>query len=130
MSQFNSNAADLDINFARNLFTNDIDVLKGEDAIRRALKNLILLKGSEKPFHPEISTGISDLLFENANIIVIEELKTRIRTAIYKYEPRISAAMVDVEYNVDRNSFEVKILYTIRNIQKTLSTTVVLERTR
>ena len=130
MSQFNGNAADLDMNFTRNLFTNDINVLEGEAAIRRSLKNLMLLKGAEKPFHPEINTGITELLFENVNIITIEELKTRIRDAIYQYEPRVSAARVDVQYNVDRNAFQVKIVYTIRNTQKTFNTTFVLERTR
>lgn len=130
MSQFNGNAADLDMNFTRNLFTNDINVLEGEAAIRRALKNLVLMKSGDKPFHPEINTGITELLFENVDTLIIEELKTRIRNAIYRYEPRVSAARVDVQYNIDRNAFQVKVLYTIRNVQKTFNTTFVLERTR
>ena len=54
MAQFNGNAGDLDINFERNIFTGDVTLKTGDEAIRRAIKSLILLKPSEKPFHPEI----------------------------------------------------------------------------
>jgi phage baseplate assembly protein W len=130
MSQFNGNAADLDINFERNIFTNDVTVKTGEEAVRRALKNLILLKGNEKPFHPEISAGITDLLFENADPILVEEIKRRIRETILKFEPRISQVKIDMEYNIDRNYVSVKILYTIKNVQQVFTTNLTLQRTR
>jgi len=103
MSQFNGNSADLDINFERNLFTNDVTLKTGEAAVRRALKNLILLKSNEKPFHPEINSGVTDLLFENANPILMEEIKRRIRQTIVRFEPRVSQVKIDMEYNLDRN---------------------------
>ena len=130
MSQFNGNAADLDINFERNIFTNDVVLKTGEEAIRRAIKSLVLLKGNEKPFHPEINAGITDLLFENANPIVIEEVKRRIRQVVTKFEPRINDLKVDMEYNIDKNYVNVKILYTIRNIRQVFTTNIALQRTR
>lgn len=130
MAELNVNAADLDINFTRNLFTNDVNTLDGEASIRRALKNLIFLKGNEKPFHPEINAGITDLLFENVDPLTIAELKRRIRNTISRYDPRISAAQVDVQYNVDRNLLSVKILYTIQNVKRVFTSTFALERTR
>lgn len=130
MAYPNTFAADLDINFDRNLFTNDVNLLEGEAAVRRAVKSLILLKPNEKPFHPEIDSGISGLLFENVDPVVVMELQNRIKIAIKRYEPRIDGVQVDVRFDYDSNSMAVKVLYTLRNIQKVFTTSVVLERIR
>lgn len=130
MAEFKSYAADLDINFARNAFSDDVNLLEGEAAIRRAVKSLILLKSNEKPFHPEINAGITELLFENASPVIQMEAKNRIQSAIARYEPRISGSQVDIYFDNDSGTFAVKILYTIRNIKKVFTTTVALERIR
>jgi phage baseplate assembly protein W len=130
MAAFNENSADLDINFERNLFTNDVSLKVGEEAIRRALKNLVFLKANEKPFHPEINAGVVDLLFENADPIIIEEIKRRIRQVIQKYEPRVTKTAIDMQYNLDRNIVTVKILYTIRNVPTVFTADLTLQRTR
>jgi len=130
MASFNGNSADLDINFERNLFTNDVSVKSGEEAIRRAVKNLILLKTNEKPFHPEINSGVSDILFENVDPIIMEELKRRIKQIIARYEPRVSKSIINLEYNIDRNTVTVKILYTIKNVPTVFTADLTLQRTR
>lgn len=130
MSQFNGNSADLDLNFERNIFTGDVTVKTGEAAVRQALKNLVLLKAYEKPFHPEINAGITDLLFENADPIAMEEVKRRIRQVITRFEPRLDNLKIDMEYNIDRNQVAVKILYTVRNVRQVFTTTLTLQRTR
>ena len=130
MSQFNGNAADLDINFERNIFTNDVTVKTGEDAVRRALKNLILLKSNEKPFHPEINSGIVDLLFENASPLHVEEIKRRIKETVVRYEPRVDRVKIDMEYDIDRNTVSVKVLYTVRNASRVFTADLTLQRTR
>jgi len=128
--EFNENSADLDINFQRNLFTNDVVLKRGDEAVRRALKNLILLKSYEKPFHPEINSGISDLLFENADPIILEEIKRRIARVIKKYEPRVTRTVINLEYNIDKNIVSVKVLYTIRNVSTVFTAELTLQRTR
>lgn len=129
MAKFDSFAADLDINFSRNEFSGDVNLLEGELAIRRAIKSLLLLKSNEKPFHPEINAGISEMLFENATPIVVMEISNRIKEAILKYEPRISGSNIDV-YQDENNTIAVKVLYTIRNVKKLYTTTVTLQRIR
>lgn len=129
MAEFDSFAADLDINFARNAFSGDVNLLEGEMAIRRAIKSLLLLKSNEKPFHPEINAGILEMLFENATPVVVMEMSSRIKQAIERYEPRISGSKVDVTYDGD-NTISIKVLYTIRNVKKIYTTTVALQRIR
>jgi|688.fasta_scaffold11724_14 phage baseplate assembly protein W len=130
MAEINENAADLDINFARNFFTNDVTRFTGDAAIRRALKNLVLLKSNEKPFHPEINSGIADLLFENTSPIIVQEIKKRVEKVIRTYEPRVSRTMIKLQYDIDRSEVKISIMYTIKNIKKVFDTTITLQRTR
>lgn len=129
MAQFDSFAADLDLNFTRNAFSGDVNLLEGEMAIRRAIKSLLLLKSNEKPFHPEINAGISEMLFENATPVIVMEVSSRIKQAIERYEPRISGSKVDVFFDGD-NTVTIKVLYSIRNVKKVYTTTVALQRIR
>lgn len=122
--------SDLDISFDRNPMSNDVVIRRDEEAIKRSLRNLILFKRGDKPFHPEINSGVADLLFELADPIGVIELKTRISEMIRKYEPRVEEAMVEVIDNIERNEVKVTIHFTIRNIQRVYSMSMVLERLR
>ena len=55
---------DIDMSFLKNPFTNDISVVRNENAIKQALKNVMLTKTSEKVFDPEFGTNIWVSLFE------------------------------------------------------------------
>lgn len=122
--------SDLDISFDRNPMSNDVVIRRDEEAIKRSLRNLILFKRGDKPFHPEINSGVADLLFELADPIGVIELKTRISEMIRKYEPRVEEAMVEVIDNIERNEVKVTIHFTIRNTQRVYSMSMVLERLR
>ena len=54
---------DIPLNFIPHPVTKTINPLKNTDAIKQALKNLILTNHYEKPFHPEIGCGVRELLF-------------------------------------------------------------------
>jgi phage baseplate assembly protein W len=90
----------------------------------------LLFRRGEKPFHPEIYSGIQDILFELTDPVALIELKKRIANMIRAYEPRVSAAAVDVVDVIDRNEVRVTIFFTIRNVQRQFSTTVALKRLR
>jgi phage baseplate assembly protein W len=130
MAKAENTSCDLDINFDRNLLSGDVAVRKDEEAIKRSLRNLLLLRRGEKPFHPEISSGIQDLLFELVDPITVIELKSRIANAIRQYEPRVNEAAVDVVDVLDKNEVRITIRFTIKNVQRVFSTTVALERLR
>ena len=55
----------LNLDFARNVVTNDIVKIEGVDAVKRSVKNLIQTNFYERPFHPELGCGVRELLFEN-----------------------------------------------------------------
>lgn len=130
MAKITNTSIDLDINFDMNPLSGDVAVRKDEEAIKRSLRNLLLFRRGEKPFHPEIYSGIQDILFELTDPVALIELKKRIANMIRVYEPRVSAAAVDVVDVIDRNEVRVTIFFTIRNVQRQFSTTVALKRLR
>ena len=130
MAKAQDTSIDLDINFDRNPLSGDVALRKDEEAIKRSLRNLLLYRRGEKPFHPEISSGIQDLLFELVDPVMLIELKRRIGDTIQRYEPRVSNAIVDVVDVIDRNEIRITIHFTIKNVQKVFSTTVALQRLR
>lgn len=130
MAKITGTYCDLDINFDMNPMSSDVALRKDEEAIKRALRNLILLRRNDKPFHPEIYSGVTDMLFELTDPVSIVEIKTRIGQAIKNYEPRVQNAIVELVNNIDRNEVLITIHFTIRNSQRVYSTTMLLERLR
>ena len=130
MAQDNSTSCDLDINFDRNLLSGDVVLRKNEEAIKRSLRNLLLLKRNEKPFQPEIYSGINDLLFELVDPIALMEMKSRIAEIIRNYEPRVENSVVEIVNNIDRNEVIITINFDIIKVHRVYSTTIALERTR
>lgn len=130
MLKSQNTSIDLDINFDRNLLSGDVALRRDEEAIKRSLRNLILYRRGEKPFHPEISSGVQDMLFELIEPIMVIELKKRISEVIRNYEKRVSNAIVDIVDVLDRNEIRITIHFTIRNVQRVFSTTIALQRLR
>ena len=130
MAKVKNTSADLDINFDRNPLSGDVAMRRDEEAIKRSLKNLILLKRNEKPFHPEIYSGIQDMLFELVDPVTVVEVKKRISDTIRNYEPRVGNAIVDLVDVIDRNEIRITIHFTIRNVQRVFSTTVAVKMLR
>lgn len=130
MLKSQNTSIDLDINFDRNPLSGDVALRRNEEAIKRSLRNLILYRRGEKPFHPEISSGVQDMLFELIEPIMVIELKKRISEVIRNYEKRVSDAIVDIVDVLDRNEIRITIHFTIRNVQRVFSTTIALQRLR
>ena len=79
---------DLDLFFAKRSRDKDVNVLSNVTAIKRSVRNLVLTNFYEKPFHPEIGSGVRELLFENANPLTSIAISQAITDVINNYEPR------------------------------------------
>tara|TARA_Y100000034_G_scaffold96817_1_gene117989 strand:- start:94 stop:558 length:465 start_codon:yes stop_codon:yes gene_type:complete len=86
---FSSINTDLDINFNKNKFTDDIAMVKNTHSIKQSLINLILTIPGEKPFNRNFGTPINDLLFENFDPMVAMQMQFKLRDKISLFEPRI-----------------------------------------
>jgi phage baseplate assembly protein W len=122
---------DLDLFFGRKSSSKDISKVNGVQAIKRSVRNLILTNIYEKPFHPEIGSGIRDLLFEPLSPITAFVLSQKVEDVIENFEPRARLVGVRANPDLDRNSYEITIEFYVQNAPTELvDTTVLLERLR
>ena len=106
---------DLDLFFGRKSSNSDIQDLTNVKSVKRSIRNLILTNHFEKPFHPEIGSGVRDLLFENMTPFVSNTLRKLIEDTIINFEPRVRLAEVAVNPNFDNNQYEVTVEFYIEN---------------
>jgi len=122
--------SDLDLNFQRHPVTSDVVVKTNEEAIKNSVKNLILLNTYEKPFRPEIGSDVRDLLFEPATPLTAIRLKDAIIEVITNFEPRVKIEDVFVSVDIDNNTFNTTIVFSVIKNNSTLSLDLSLERLR
>ena len=104
---------DLSFNFTKHPITNDIVVLKNEEAIKQSVKNLVLTKLRERPFRPEIGTDSTSYLFELNRNTASNELLQQIETVLETYESRIVLQRIDVDTDDSLHSYDISIEYLI-----------------
>jgi phage baseplate assembly protein W len=122
---------DLDLFFGKKNTSKDISKVQGVQSVKRSVRNLILTNIYEKPFHPEIGSGIRDLLFEPLSPITAFVLSKRVEDVIENFEPRARLVGVRALPDLDRNSYEISIEFYVQNAPTELvDTTVLLERLR
>ena len=122
---------DLDLFFGRKPVSGDVNILTDITNIKRAVRNLVLTNIYEKPFHPEIGSGVRDLLFENMTPLTSIILSKKVEEVIENFEPRVRLMSVSARPDLDRNIYEMTIEFFIKNAPTELVTVdVFLERLR
>ena len=106
---------DLDLFFSKNQGNGDINKITGIEAVKRSIRNLVLLNFYEKPFHPEIGSDVRYLLFENMSPLTSVVLAEAIEDVIEDFEPRARLISVRAFPNFERNEYEVTIEFFVTN---------------
>lgn len=122
--------SDIDLNFTPNPVTGDLSLKYDENAVKAAVKNLILTNNYERPFHSEIGTQIRGLLFNPASPMMDALLTRAIQDTITNFEPRVVLMDVKVSSNIDNNAVYCSIMFRIVNTSKPVSLELTLQRTR
>ena len=104
---------DLSMSFKFNPLSGDLIALKNENAIARAVRNIVLTTPGEKLFDPDFGSSVSEILFENVDDITAVSIRDEIRSSLSNYEPRVELIDVEVDPNFDENQFDVLITYRI-----------------
>lgn len=96
--------------------TNDLARVTNEDAVRKALRNLILTNVYERPFKPRLGCSLRHYLFEPISDITTANIRDAITSTIETYEPRAKLLQVDVVPFAEENAYNVSVVfYTINN---------------
>ena len=122
---------DLDLFFAKKATSKDISKVTDIQAVKRSIRNLVLTNHYEKPFHPEIGSGVRGILFEPMTPLTAHILTRKIEDVIENFEPRARLISVRALPNLDRNEYECTIEFFVVNTPTELvDLTVFLERLR
>ncbi len=103
--------ADLDLDFIAHPVTKDIVLKRNVEAIKRSVRNLVLTNPHERPFHPEIGSGIRGILFDLVSPTTAVVLQSAIRQVLTNFEPRIVIENIAVLGDIDKNGYYVTIQF-------------------
>jgi len=122
---------DLDLFFGRKTSDSDVSKVTDVQAVKRSIRNLVLLNHYEKPFHPEIGSGVRDMLFELMTPVTAVILTRKIEDVINNFEPRARLVAVRAFPNLDRNAYDVSVeFYVLNTPTELVDLTILLERLR
>ena len=105
---------DLDLFFSKKS-DKDINRVTDIEAVKRSVRNLILLNTYEKPFHPEIGGNVRGMLFELMTPMVASVISRKIEDSIINHEPRARLVGVRTNPNFDANGYQVTVYFYVVN---------------
>ena len=121
---------DLNMSFTKNPATKDVARLFDVQAIKRAVKNIILTNEYERPFNPDFGCNLRGFLFENITEPLLVIIKDRVAMAIEKYEPRVSVEDVVVKNDIDKNGINIQVSFLINGVEAPVTVSTFLQRVR
>ena len=122
---------DLDLFFGKKTSNRDISDVTDIQAVKRSIRNLVLLNSFEKPFHPEIASGVRDMLFELMTPVTAALLSRQVQDVIENFEPRARLVGVRAIPDYDKNSYSVTVeFYVVNTPTELVDLTIFLERLR
>ena len=104
---------DISLSFTKHPVTNDLIILKNEDAIKKSVINLVRTRLNERFFNDLLGTSVDDTLFELGDSDTFSFLEEEITTLLNNFEPRINVRSVLLEFIEDLNNLNIKITYDI-----------------
>ena len=122
---------DLSITFKKHPVTNDLVTVKDKTAISQSIKSLLLTRRGERPFQPDLGSGLQDLLFEPMDYGTSALIKKEITETLNRYEPRVIVTGLICFPDYDNNGYNVELEYLIRGREdRAVGIDIFLERTR
>ena len=125
--------SDFMTNFDKNPFTGHVGIVENADAVSQSLKSLFLTNKGERFMNADFGGNLRDMLFEQLDAGSTEALKFDIKELINAYEPRATCQdlVVEAPYGLggdavnsaresfgDLNTINIKLVYTVENIQQ------------
>jgi len=107
---------DISLSFTRHPVTNDITILRNEDAIKKSVINLARTRLNERFFNDLLGTSIEDSMFELNDSDISSFLEEEITTLLNNFEPRIKLTNVYIDSQPDSNDLYIRIEYDITGL--------------
>ena len=104
---------DISLSFKPHPVTDDLQVLKNEDAIRRSVRNIVQTIPTERFFNSLLGSDVQRSLFEFVDFGTASTIRQQIAIALDNFEPRIENVDVSVDPNPEANTFDVTVIFDI-----------------
>jgi phage baseplate assembly protein W len=131
---------DFDASFQKNPITGNLATIQNDVDAKRMLRNLILTNRGERHYQPTLGSRVAGMLFENADSVTIELVRTTIQQAVRRYLPFIEIIDLRVDDigsrdrkgnpGFDANSLVVVIVFGLTNSAQTYELSIPLRRVR
>jgi len=118
---------DFGVKFNKNPNTNDIAVLRGDNAVKQCIKNLIRTNRFERYMRPDVGCDLTKLLFEPANQVTEIRIKEIISETVRNYEKRAILKNVSVKSVRDGLGYDITIVFAIKGSDNPVTFTTFLE---
>ena len=105
--------SDVDISFKAHPVTGDIIKTKNATVIKQSMRQILQTRANERLGHPEIGAGVQELLFEPMNQLTENRLVRKIADSLRMLEPRATIRDIIVMGEPDRNTYRIKIIFTM-----------------
>jgi phage baseplate assembly protein W len=121
---------DLDLDFIAHPIKEDIVPLTGVDAVKRSVRNIVLLNNFEAPFQPSKGGNVPGMLFENFDPVTAIEIKQKILSNVGRLEKRAKDVSCDVSQSDDENTIIITVRFSVETQLDPVTIQVFLERAR
>ena len=122
--------SDFDAIFLPHPFTGQITRRKNVDAVKMALRNLILTNKYERLRNPDFGGNIRRYLFETFSENTAPEIEDEIKYLVRTYEPRVQLIETKVTPDEDNNAMNIRILFRTNLVQENQEVELTLYRVR
>ena len=121
---------DLDLSLLIHPIRKDINVLKDDNAVKNAVKNLLITNAFERPFQPQRGANLRGLLFEPADAITRIAIKDNIKRVLRDYEPRVKVLSIGLNDLSDQNAYRLTVKFLIKENDTDDTVEILLSRLR
>ena len=122
--------SDFLINFDKNPVTGNLARAVNEEAVKNALKNLLLTNRGERFYNSNMGSQIKASLFEPADSVTADIIKTSIEQTIKYQEPRVDLLDVQIFDDEDNNAYRINIFFNLINIPDVIQLDLIVKRAR
>lgn len=121
---------DIDLQAPLHPLTKDICIFTEKNSIKNSIKNLVLTKRHDRLFNRNQSSTVGDILFKSQlDVFNIYNFEKNISDLLNTHEPRITDAKCTIT-QVDDNSINIRVIFTIIGSQELVDYTFYLNRLR
>ena len=121
---------DLDLKLGIHPIRKDLNVLKDDNAIKNAIRNLLVTNANERPFQPFLGANLRSLLFEPADALTKIALRENIIEVINNHEPRVEVQDIDIKDLADQNAYRILLKMRIKEFDNDDTVEIILRRLR